>query len=1228
MIIDTLAREIAAVPALKPLFEELNAGRDATLAVAPTCRSLVVAALYARNPKAYLYIVPTEDAARATAAQLTAWLGPAAVTRYPQMPAAPWHEVKPKEAIALMQVVGARTAAVAQLAAGEPGVVVASATALLRRVPPAGVAYYQSVGVAVGDTMEPSQLVEALLAKGYLNAGEAAAPGELFWHGDTVDVFGAQAAHPVRVEFFGDEVDRIRTMVAATGQTIASQETACFAPAREYALTPQTIAHARTALYNRAQNSAEVAADLESIEAGIPTGRTARYLPELYGALGQVTDHMAPGVTVILNEPRSLFDACMHRLEDLARDAAGQGCTLDELYIPARQLDFGSQQRLNLSTLVVAGGLVTAELVTKPLNIAGSVSRLLGTIRAQQAQGNHVLICEPRKDARDGFEQILLDEHLAFIELKAGEGGSAGAAAPVQERREEGGVAEKRGEALGAAAAGAAPGATAAACAHTHAAAAHKTPASPLIPLPEDAVAVCDVALETGVVIPPAHLALIGRQDLEGKGARKARRRAKAVDITAITFAFAPGDYVVHESHGVAKFAQIVRKEVDGRERDYFLLEYAGGDKLYVPLEQVGRLTKYVGPDGDNPRLTRLNTADWARASAKARKNVKKLAFDLVDLYTRRATAVGFAHGPDTLAQREMEEAFPYELTADQQRAVDDIKGDMESSRPMDRLLCGDVGFGKTEVALRAAFKCAQSGRQVMVLCPTTILAQQHYETFYERFSPYGVTVDVLSRFRTPAEQRRALEAFAAGTLKVLIGTHRLLSRDVNPQNLGLVIVDEEQRFGVAHKEQLKNLREQVDVLTLSATPIPRTMQMSLSGVRDMSLILTAPTGRKPVRVVVGEYNLDTVSEAVRRELARNGQVYYVSNRVSDIEEAVARVLEAAPEARVGVAHGQMSAKEVEDVMVRFAEHAIDVLVATTIIESGIDNPHTNTLIIEDSQRLGLAQLYQLKGRVGRGREQAWAYFMFPAGEPLTPEATERLMAIYEYQDLGSGMRIAMRDLEIRGAGNLVGGEQHGNLSSVGFDLYTKMLAEAVAEAREAADAAAGYGGDGAGAGGAGGAAGADKSAGTAAEKSGEPAEPTINLGADYYLDEEYVPRIDRRVLYYRRIATATELAQVDDIERDLLEECGELNAPAENLLTRARVRIRAERLGVRLVALVSGRLMLEGAHPSAEQTRELKAEGALVYPKSGKVAVPLAGRSALPLALDTLSLLGGADEE
>ena len=1127
---------------LEDVLRDLRAGKDATLAVGQSGRPLVLASLWADDPRPCLLIVPGEEAADRTARALSAWLGMDHVARYPERRDWPWSDKPADDA-----VVGARSAAVARLAAGEACVVVASGRSLLRRVPPVGSGYYASSTFAVGDEIDFEDVPRLLVGMGYADTGEVDGAGTFHVHGDTVDVWPAQATSPVRIEFFGDEVDRVRRMVPSTGQTIGELSEVTVSPCRELALTDETIAHAKRALFRAAQDSTQVAADLELIEQHAAAPALDRYLEELYGSTASPIDHISSETLVVLAEPRALFDDCQRAWDDISAAANAARIKPDALFTNPRQMDFGKQQRLSFASMLRAGTAVTSELGVRQPGIAGSDSKLIGRVRQLVRDHCVVVFAVPDRGARESLKLHFTDEGIPLVE-------SLGAA---PENRQQDKVE----------------------------------------PLRRGMVTFTDLPVPAGIVVPSARLAVLSVSDLTARMA-KSRRARRRVDPTTVTFPFKPGDYVVHATHGIALFSDIVRQEVGGRERDYFLLEYAGGDKLFVPLEQVDRISRYVGPDGSSPRLTRLNTADWSRATGKARKSAKKLAFDLVDLYTRRSSVQGWAFSPDTPAQADMEASFSYEVTPDQKNAIEDIKADMETPKPMDRLLCGDVGFGKTEVALRAAFKCCQDLKQVMVLCPTTILAQQHFETFFTRFTPFDLRVEVLSRFVTPARQRKALAGFADGSVNVLIGTHRLLSADVNPYDLGLVIIDEEQRFGVQHKEQLKNIREQVDVLTLSATPIPRTMQMAMSGVRDMSLIMTPPPGRLPVKVTVGAYDPDLVSAAIREELHRGGQVYYVSNRVTTIDDAVGRVLEAVPEARVRVAHGQMSAREVEDVMLEFSEHECDVLVATTIIESGIDNPRTNTLIIEDSQRLGLAQLYQLKGRVGRGRVQAYAYFMFPPELPLTPEATDRLTAINEYQDLGSGMKIAMRDLEIRGAGSLMGAEQHGNLSSVGFDLFTQMLGQAVSEARgETPDV--------------------------------EPVEVTLNLPADFFLADEYLPEVDKRVLAYRKLAGAVDLAEIDALQEELENTWGALPLAGRNLLDRARIRIRAQRLGCTSIALTSGRIVYQGVDVPRSLAAKFKQKRAIVYPKTHKLAYPFytGKEELLPAALGVLEEIGGDDE-
>ena len=1149
MLIHRIAAQLATAPEFRDIERALNLGQEATLGIAQSARPLAIAALYARRPRPTVVVVAGEEAADRTAKALAAYVGLDQIERIPLRKDLPWSDKAPDHA-----VVGARARALARLHAGDPCIAVCSARALLRCVPPPSSEFWKPATFSLGQEVPFGQVPERLLFMGYTNAGAADAPGTFYVHGDSIDVWPAQATSPVRLEFFGDEIDAVRRMVPSTGQTIGDIAEVQVFPCRELALSAKAIERCRRRMYQAAQDDDEIAQHMEFLEGGVVFPELDRYLPQLYAATSIPLAHVCPEALMVLAEPRSLFDDATRAYDEIAQAAREKHIDLAGLYIKPTEMDFGSQQRLTLVSLMRAGGGATAELRIQQPDVAGG-SRLMRRLDSFRHMGYATVFAIPDSEARRSMELALTDERIPIVVSLGSDAENRIPCTPVGAEQPE-------------------------------------------APLPRGPIVVTDAPIPAGVVVPDARLAIISVSDLQSRMAKHGKRRN--VDVTDITFPFKPGDYVVHATHGIAHFTAIVRKEVAGKERDYFLLEYADGDKLYVPFEQVDRLTRYVGPDGENPRLTRLNTADWTRATTKARKAAKKLAFDLVDLYTRRAAAQGFRFSPDTAWQEQMEECFPYEVTPDQQAAIQDIKADMESPKPMDRLLCGDVGFGKTEVALRAAFKATQDGKQVMVLCPTTILAQQHYQTFAERFAGFDVRVEVLSRFRSAGQQKKALDGFVSGEVQVLVGTHRLLSNDVNPHDLGLVIVDEEQRFGVQHKEQLKNLREQVDVLTLSATPIPRTMQMAMSGVRDMSLIKTAPRGRKPVKVHVGEWDEDVVSAAIRLELERGGQVYYVSNRVKTIDEAVQRVMSVAPEARVGVAHGKMSPREVENVMESFVTGQIDVLVATTIIESGIDNPHTNTLIIEDSQRLGLAQLYQLKGRVGRGKLQAYAYFMFPPDLPLTPEATDRLMAIGEYTDLGSGMRIAMRDLEIRGAGSLMGAEQHGNLSSVGFDLYTQMLGQAVAEARgeEPTDAA--------------------------------ETTVTINLPADYFLSEDYLPDVDRRVLVYRKLAAVSDLAGVDELQADTVKRYGELPEAARNMFDRARVRIRADRLGITAVGYATGKITLAGADVPEAIHKAWHAKGAQVFVKTKKVNYPFRAdkEELLPAALAILEELGGADEE
>jgi transcription-repair coupling factor (superfamily II helicase) len=619
------------------------------------------------------------------------------------------------------------------------------------------------------------------------------------------------------------------------------------------------------------------------------------------------------------------------------------------------------------------------------------------------------------------------------------------------------------------------------------------------------------------------------------------------------------GDYVVHEDHGVGRFAGFETKTVAGVTRDYLYLEFAGADRLYVPHEQIGKVTRYVGADGSAPSLSKLGGKRWSNLKNRVRVAVRELAGELLALYAKRARAVGHAFPPDDELMQKFELSFPHQETDDQLVAIGAVKEDMERPHPMDRLICGDVGFGKTEVAMRAAMKAVSGGRQVMVLVPTTVLAQQHLVSFRERFDGQAIEVDMVSRFRTPKAVKETLKRFAEGKVDILIGTHRLLSRDVMPKNLGLVVVDEEQRFGVAQKELLRQLRLEVDVLALSATPIPRTLHMSLAGIRDITVIETPPMGRRPIHTHVGEYDEELVRMAVERELERDGQVFYLHNRVETIDEAAAKVAQVCPKARVGIGHGQMGERELEKVMLGFLRRDFDVLVATTIIESGLDIPSANTLIVDRADRLGLAQLYQIRGRVGRSTRSAHAYLFYPDRRELTEEARARLTTLSDFTDLGSGSKIAMRDLELRGAGNLLGGEQSGHVAAIGFELYVEMLAESVAE--------------------------------LSGEEIVEERTPQIDTRMHAYVPADYVASEAIKIDLHRRIALARDEHRLEELEAELDDRFGEVPEPVQNLIALARMRMLLNRIGADRLSITQTKVAAQPVRLSDTQLSYLRSD-------------------------------------
>lgn len=1102
MLIDSLRFALERSECLDGFWSNLDAGNDGTLGIANSARPFMVAARFSHKPQTTFAVVAGEDAAVSFARSLSAYLGEDKVLRFPERADLPFDKKH-----ADLATVARRMEAAHALQTGRQVVVVASARALLRTLPPVnanastplsficGQELADMPGAQAAGIQDFDGLIHALESRGFSNTGELDGPGTFCTRGGTVDVYPGNLSFPVRLDFFGDELDEIRRIVPSTGQTISSLQNVDIYPVVEFSCSKSGLARARKKLAASAGSNPAlrgVSEHLENAEGGLRFEGSDVLLPYLYDKPVTLGAYLRRDALSVLIEPRSLFDDMMHASEELEAKAKGTNIALEGLFCPAPQVSFGECQRATYVSIMRVGGNVDVELPVKRVEAAGHPDKLFGRLRTLVDDGYTVVFSAPNRRSR-------ADMMLAFVDHGL----------PIQEWLD----AEENPD---------------------------DTDGQKKRRLRRGVVNVVDVDIPLGMIIPKAKLGMVSVSDTQGASTARPSRH---IDITEITFPYKPGDYVVHAQHGIAHFKELVRREIDGTARDYLLLEYAEGDKLFVPVEQLDRVTRYVGLEGSTPRCTRLNTADWSRAMKKASAATKKLAFDLVDVYARRASAQGYAFGPDTPAQIEMEEAFPYRETPDQLAAIADVKADMRSAKPMDRLVCGDVGFGKTEVALRAAFAATQDKKQVMVLCPTTILAQQHFTNFKDRFEPFGVTVEVLSRFRTPQQQAAALKGFADGSVDVLVGTHRLLSRDVNPHDLGLVIIDEEQRFGVGHKESIKNMKKTVDVLTMSATPIPRTLHMSMVGIRDMSLLETPPQARYPVQTYVMEYQDSVIRDAILREIGRGGQVFFLYNRVGSIDQCYKQLSKLVPEARIAIAHGQMREHALEDVMLDFSQQKFDVLLCTTIIESGLDIPMANTLIIYDADHFGLGQLYQMRGRVGRSNRLAYAYFTVRPGKVLSETAQKRLDAIREFTEFGSGFRIAMRDLELRGAGNLLGPQQSGHLANIGYDLYCKLLEEAVLEAQGEAP------------------------------KPNRDVETRMDVHVNAYLPAEYVTGDKQRLEVYKRIASITTAAQRDDVEEELVDRFGDEPLCVANLVAVAYLKAMCAKLGIDRVNQADGRI-------------------------------------------------------
>ncbi|WP_298323848.1 transcription-repair coupling factor [Haloactinopolyspora sp.] len=993
----------------------------------------------------------------------------------------------------------------------------------------AGLGELRPVRLRVGDEISLDDVVDQLAAAAYTRVDLVERRGEFAVRGGIVDVFPPTEEHPVRVDFWGDTVDEIRWFTVADQRSTDLVESGLWAPpCRELLLTDDV----RERAAKLSSELPELAEMLDKIAAGIAVEGMESLAPVLVDRMEMLIDLLPEGTQVLVCDPE--------RVRTRAHDLVST-----------------SQEFLDASWAAAAGG------GTSPIDLGAAAYRTLGDVRSQAlrqglrwwslssfsldaaAAGN----AEPAKR-----EPVDLDADLYAVDL----GDDMVHAGAVESRQIDARPAETyrgdTGRAVTDLSGWLATGGRAVLVTGGQGTAGRvvemlgesEVPArftDDLSEPPEPGVVhVTTGTLAHGFVAQAAGLAVLTEDDVTGQrvstkgAARMPSRRRNQVDPLQLK----PGDHIVHDQHGVGRYVEMTSRTIHGATREYLVVEYAPSkrgqpaDRLFVPTDQLDQVTKYVG--GDVPSLDRIGGSDWAKRKGRARKAVKEIAAELIKLYAARQAAPGHAFGPDTPWQAELEDAFPYVETVDQLSTIDEVKRDMERSVPMDRVICGDVGYGKTEIAVRAAFKAVQDGKQVGVLVPTTLLVQQHFTTFAERFAPFPIKVRALSRFQSDAEAAETIQGLADGTIDVVIGTHRLITGDVRFKNLGLLIVDEEQRFGVEHKEKLKHLRANVDVLTMSATPIPRTLEMSITGIRDMSVITTPPEERHPVLTYVGGYDEKQVGAAIRRELMRDGQVFFVHNRVDTIEKAAAHLRDIVPEARVAVAHGQMGEHTLEQVINSFWQREVDVLVCTTIVETGLDISNANTLIVDRSERLGLSQLHQLRGRVGRGRERAYAYFFYPRETPLTEEAHERLATIAQHSDLGAGMQVAMKDLEIRGAGNLLGGEQSGHIADVGFDLYVRLVGEAVAE----------YRGD----------------------QDEQVQDVRIELPVDAHIPHDFVASERLRLEAYRRLSEATDEDAVEAVRDELEDRYGELPEPVRNLIEVARFRAHARRAGLTEVTL------------------------------------------------------------
>lgn len=1009
------------------------------------------------------------------------------------------------------------------------GILIVPVAALKRIVPPSNYWKQYCIYAKIGEQIDLEQITESLFRMGYDRVDMVTSPAEFSLRGGIIDIYPVTETHPIRIELFDDEIDSIRHFDANTQRSLENIEATTIVPAKELLVTKEDQLRAanrlekqlKQALHKMSSSEAKVQLK-EAIEEDIALLEEAELFQEMYKYSKLFYDEPNSLLDYLTEDSLIVFDD-FNRVQEAATTLDTEESEVIEVLLEERQLlpnsDFSfdwpaikeklTQQRIYLSVFLrhITG--------TQPENIVNLSSRPMQEFHGQMhlfkseltrwEKANYSIIVVVENEQRaEKVRSILQDYDMEFT---------------IQNR----------------------------------------------LTLPSITPTIVVGQLTKGIELPLHRLAIVTEQELFKK--KRTRKRSPQTTMSNAERIknyqeLKVGDYVVHRNHGIGKYVGIETLEVSGLHKDYLLIQYAGDDRLYVPIDQIELVQKYVGSEGKEPRMYKLGGTEWQKVKRRVQSSVEDIADELIKLYAAREAQKGYAFEPDSPLQQEFELSFPYEETADQLRCIEEIKQDMESTRPMDRLLCGDVGYGKTEVALRAIFKAVSEGKQAAFLVPTTILAQQHFQTMQERFQDYPLEIGLLSRFRTAKQQRETIEGLKNGTVDIVVGTHRLLSKDIDFKDLGLLVVDEEQRFGVKHKEKIKQMKTNVDVLTLTATPIPRTLHMSMLGIRDLSVIETPPENRFPVQTYVMEYNRAFVKEAIERELARGGQVFVLYNRIENIEKVAREVDTLVPDARVQIAHGRMKEAELEDVIFSFLEGESDVLVSTTIIETGVDIPNVNTLIVIDADHMGLSQLYQLRGRVGRSNRIAYAYFTYRRGKILTEESEKRLQAIKEFTELGSGFKIAMRDLSIRGAGNLLGAEQHGFIDSVGFDLYSQMLKEAIDSRKE------------------------QKPIETV-----RPFNPELQLQVDAYIPSSYIEDEKQKFEVYKRFQQFDSYESIQDFQDELIDRFGEYPDEVARLFAVSTLKMVAKKEKVEEIIEEKQRIRL-----TVDEKRSLQIDGSKLF--------------------------------